>query len=66
MSKIFVQLVLFISIINFSYFWNKKSLIKKNYINKSLRSSEYDSDSDKKDETDFTDFTDTVTEGQES
>lgn len=36
--KIFVQLVLFISIINFSFCWDKKSLIKKNYINKPLRS----------------------------
>ena len=46
MSKIFVQLVLFISIINFSFGWDKKSLIKKNYYtNKSLRSLQNPSDS---------------------
>jgi hypothetical protein len=40
------QLVLFISIINFSFGWDKKSLIKKNYyINKSLRFLQNPSDS---------------------
>lgn len=55
--KIFVQLVLFISIINFSFCGDKKSLIEKNYINKSLRSLEGDSDSDI---TDFTEHTGTI------
>ena len=59
--KIFVQLVLFISIINFSFCWDKKSLIEKNYINKSLRSLEGDSDSDIEDtDTDFTEDTGTI------
>ena len=58
--KIFVQLVLFISIINFSFCGDKKSLIEKNYINKPLRSLEYDSDSDMTDETDFTEDTGTI------
>ena len=51
---IIVQMVLFISIINFSFCGDKKSLIKKNYINKSLRSLEDESDSIETDETDFT------------
>ena len=55
--KIFVQLILFISIINFSFCGDKKSLIEKNYINKSLRSLEGDSDSDI---TDFTEHTGTI------
>ena len=43
---IIFQLVLFISIINFSFGWDKKSLIKKNYYtNKSLRSLQNPSDS---------------------
>ena len=57
--KIFVQLILFISIINFSFCWDKKSLIKKNNINKPLRSlGETESDSDIEDtDTDFTEDT---------
>ena len=59
--KIFVQLILFISIINFSFCGDKKSLIEKNYINKSLRSLEGDSDSDIEDtDTDFTEDTGTI------
>lgn len=50
---IIFQLVLFISIINFSFCWDKKSLIKKNYINKSLRYLEYESDSIEDGDTDL-------------
>ena len=55
---IIFQLVLFISIINFSFGWDKKSLIKKNYYtNKSLRSLQSSSDSTEDNSTNNTSVT---------